>query len=296
MKKVISLILFSSLLVGCSGASTADKEPNHSEALSNKNSEVSEVGFEFTFGVDASNISYADEENYVNIEGISHDGKKIYVIYDGTVVDTIIIDNDGFFEYHSKANEEVTRLVFSDDSNLIIGDNNLKTSDLENSKAINVYPNENSLTTNFEESSKETESEIVEESESSTVEKEEFKIESKSTEEYVEPTDVSIGGKYQAVLDDYTQKIKEAAPKLVQEYNSEYPNNQNGLEGLAELSNEKISELAEISNDGIGEMAEIYFNNGSGDYEVYEDWASKLTDVYMDEAGAITDAYMTSAQ
>ena len=106
----------------------------------------------------------------------------------------------------------------------------------------------------------------------------------------------SADEQYQAILDEYTQKIKEAAPKLVDEYNAEYPNNQNGVEGLAELSNDKISELAEISNEGIQEMANVHLTSGSGKYEDYEDWATKLTDVYMEQAELITDAYMTSAQ
>lgn len=101
---------------------------------------------------------------------------------------------------------------------------------------------------------------------------------------------------YDNILQDYTIKIKEAAPKLVDEYNAEFPNNENGLEGLAELSNSKILKLAEISNDGISEMAEIHLTKGSGTYEEYEDWAGKLTQVYMDEAQQITDAYMSSAQ
>lgn len=78
---------------------------------------------------------------------------------------------------------------------------------------------------------------------------------------------------YQQILDEYSVKIKDAAPKLVAEYNAEYPNNNDGIEGLAELSNEKIEKLAEISNDGIAEMAEVMYSNGSGSYEEYEDWA-----------------------
>lgn len=101
---------------------------------------------------------------------------------------------------------------------------------------------------------------------------------------------------YQAILDDYTQKIKDAAPKLAAEYIEEAKNNQGGLEGLAQLSNDKVSELAEISNDGISEMANVHFKSGTGKYEDYEAWATKLTNVYMDEAQIITDAYMDSAQ
>lgn len=89
-------------------------------------------------------------------------------------------------------------------------------------------------------SSKEATSTSDKTSEKASSESQAPKEESKSADE-----------QYQAILDEYTQKIKEAAPKLVDEYNAEYPNNQNGVEGLAELSNDKISELAEISNEGI---------------------------------------------
>lgn len=134
-------------------------------------------------------------------------------------------------------------------------------------------------------SSKEATSTSDKTSEKASSESQAPKEESKSADE-----------QYQAILDEYTQKIKEAAPKLVDEYNAEYPNNQNGVEGLAELSNDKISELAEISNEGIQEMANVHLTSGSGKYEDYEDWATKLTDVYMEQAELITDAYMTSAQ
>ncbi|MGB7365714.1 hypothetical protein [Carnobacterium jeotgali] len=111
-----------------------------------------------------------------------------------------------------------------------------------------------------------------------------------------EATSASADDEYQGILDDYTKKLKEAAPILVEEYNAEYPSNQNGLEGLAELSNDKISKLAELSNEGVSEMADVHFTNGSGKYEDYEAWAGKLMEVYMTEAEQITDAYMNSAQ
>ena len=101
---------------------------------------------------------------------------------------------------------------------------------------------------------------------------------------------------YQAILDEYTVLIQEAALRLTEEYNAEYPSNTGGLEGLAQLSNDKVVELAKISNDGVGEMANVYFKSGSGVYEEYEVWAGKLMDVYMTEATLITDAYMLSAQ
>ncbi len=100
---------------------------------------------------------------------------------------------------------------------------------------------------------------------------------------------------YQSVLDEYSKKIVDAVPGLVEEYNQEAATNTAGLEGLAELSNNKIMKLAEISNEGIEEMAELMYTTGSGKYEEYEEWAGKLMDVYTEEATKITDAYMKSA-
>lgn len=100
---------------------------------------------------------------------------------------------------------------------------------------------------------------------------------------------------YQLILDEYTKKIKDAAPKLVEEYKTEASNNTKGVDGLAEISNNKVQELAKISNDGIQKMAEIHLKNGSGKYVEYEEWANKLTDIYMKEAETITNAYMESA-
>lgn len=110
--------------------------------------------------------------------------------------------------------------------------------------------------------------------------------------------DTSYSGKktYQSVLADYTQKIEEATPRLIEEYHKEAILNTNGLEGLATLSNDKVLELADICTEGVEEMAEIMLYTGSGSYSEYEEWAAKLYDVYMDEAGKITEAYMNSAQ
>lgn len=102
--------------------------------------------------------------------------------------------------------------------------------------------------------------------------------------------------KYDSILKDYTKKIKAATPKLVDEYNEEAQGNEDGIEGLAKLSNEKTVKLAKISNDGIAEMAKVHLTSGKGKYEDYEKWATKLTDVYMEEAKQITEAYMQSAQ
>lgn len=101
---------------------------------------------------------------------------------------------------------------------------------------------------------------------------------------------------YQTILDEYTQKLREATPLLIEEYNEAAKSNEDGLTGLARLCNEKVTELAVISNEGIQKMASYYFNHGSGSYEEYSEWAGKVQDVYLEEAATIQEAYMDSAR
>ena len=122
---------------------------------------------------------------------------------------------------------------------------------------------------------------------------------SKQSEEPVSTPDGQTPVKYdsyQAILDDYTVKLQDATPGLIEEYKSEAAHNNDGLEGLATICNAKVTELAKISNDGISEMAEYYYKHGSGSYDEYSEWAGKIQDVYMEEAGKIQDAYMESAK
>ena len=103
-------------------------------------------------------------------------------------------------------------------------------------------------------------------------------------------------GSYEEVLTEYSQKLRDATPVLIEEYNKAAESNQDGLTGLATLCNEKITKLAEISNEGVEEMAKLYYEKSGGSYEEYSEWASKLYDVYTEEAAKIQEAYMKSAQ
>lgn len=143
-----------------------------------------------------------------------------------------------------------------------------------------------------------SESTTVETSASQTNENEESKeVASTKIEETEEAeTKSNADEQYQAVLDEYTIKLQEATPGLIDEYNAEYPENEDGLEGLADLSNSKVEQLAELSNEGTEKMASVYQSSGSGSYEEYENWAKKLYKAYEEEAGKIMDVYMESAQ
>lgn len=99
---------------------------------------------------------------------------------------------------------------------------------------------------------------------------------------------------YESILADYTQKLEDQAPVLVDEYKAEAKDKKGNINALAELSNAKIAKLAETCDTGIAEMAELMYKNGD-EYSTYEEWSFKLTDVYTEQAELITDAYMASA-
>ena len=119
--------------------------------------------------------------------------------------------------------------------------------------------------------------------------------ESTEDKSIVDKVEDALLGSYEDILAEYTKKLEEATPILIEEYNEAAKNNQDGLMGLATLCNEKVSELAVISNEGIQKMAELLLYKGSGSYDEYSEWAGKLQDVYMKEAAKIQEAYMNSA-
>ena len=114
-------------------------------------------------------------------------------------------------------------------------------------------------------------------------------------ESVTDDTEIESSGSYEDILNEYSQKLRDATPVLIEEYNDAAKDNQDGLSGLATLCNEKVSKLAVISNEGIQEMAKLYYKQGSGAYEEYSEWADKLQAVYMEEASKIQKAYMDSA-
>lgn len=96
------------------------------------------------------------------------------------------------------------------------------------------------------------------------------------------------------IYEEYAQKMCDAVPALIEEFLEEAKTNTDGITGLAEISNSKVSVLAEIESNGTQKMSATYSNAGET-YEDYTEWAGKLWDVYMEEAGKIQDAYMDYA-
>ena len=99
---------------------------------------------------------------------------------------------------------------------------------------------------------------------------------------------------YESILNDYTKKIKDATPGIVEEFKTEAETKKSDINALAELSCSKIEKLAEICNEGVEKMAELKLKNGDDD-TTYTDWAKKLQDVYTEQSKQISDAYLSVA-
>lgn len=96
---------------------------------------------------------------------------------------------------------------------------------------------------------------------------------------------------YQNILDDYCDKMADALPGLIEEYQSESVSGSGQINELAEIANNKVSELAEICTDGMSQMA-AYMYEKNDSYDTYEYWCGKLMDEYEDYAQDIYDAYI----
>ena len=97
---------------------------------------------------------------------------------------------------------------------------------------------------------------------------------------------------YESILEDYTKKITEATPGIVEEFKNEAQDKKSDINALAELSHSKTEKLAEICNEGVEKMAELKLKNGDDD-ETYQEWAKKQQDVYTEQAKQISDAYLS---
>lgn len=99
---------------------------------------------------------------------------------------------------------------------------------------------------------------------------------------------------YEDIYNEYSKKITDASPKLIEEYKKEAASNTNGIEGLAEIANSKVEQLAELDAEGTEAMVQFMYTKGAGNYEDYEAWATKLYEVYNTEATKIYNEYMAS--
>lgn len=97
---------------------------------------------------------------------------------------------------------------------------------------------------------------------------------------------------YESVYKEYSQKMKDATPGLIEEYKKD-AEGVSDMNKLANISAKKTEKLANICAKGGKRLAAIHTKEND-DEEKYNEWMNKLTDVYQDEAQKITDAYQDS--
>lgn len=97
---------------------------------------------------------------------------------------------------------------------------------------------------------------------------------------------------YESVYKEYSQKMKDATPGLIEEYKKD-AEGVSDMNKLANISAKKTEKLANICAKGGKRLAAIHTKEND-DEDKYNEWMNKLTDVYQDEAQKITDAYQDS--
>lgn len=99
---------------------------------------------------------------------------------------------------------------------------------------------------------------------------------------------------FQQVLDAYTIQLREATPRLLDEFRAAAVGITD-ITTLAEISIRITSSLAEISVSGTAEMANLWIVRNIGNEAIYMDYAARLNAVYMEEAARISALYMELA-
>ena len=106
---------------------------------------------------------------------------------------------------------------------------------------------------------------------------------------------VVFGASYEDIYNEYAAKLREATPKLIEEYNNEAAKNSRGVDGLAEIGAAKIEELAAISAEGTEKMAsKVKGTNPTSSVE-YMEWSTKLNALYMEESAKISSLYLSDS-
>lgn len=96
---------------------------------------------------------------------------------------------------------------------------------------------------------------------------------------------------YEEIFQEYSDKLTELTPVLVEEFNAEAEANEGGIEGLTEIFDAKIDRLSEIYIKGTEAMTNYMYEVKSDDSGLYLEWTQKLSGVFMEESQKITDEY-----
>lgn len=98
----------------------------------------------------------------------------------------------------------------------------------------------------------------------------------------------------QAILDDYSARLRALTPQLMEEFKAEAEGVSDGRK-LSLICREKVDRLAELSNDGLVLLWDTLYESGlepsHPDYGRYDDYEERLDRVYEDEAGKLSQLY-----
>lgn len=123
--------------------------------------------------------------------------------------------------------------------------------------------------------------------------------ETEATQESAEATEPSgaISEQLQAVVADYSKKIEDKTPVLIEEYQAEIQNNQDGVNGLSVIANRKARELQALSDEGISKLRGMYQDASNKEDIDLDTMINQLSASYTAQVARISDIYLrTSAE
>lgn len=123
--------------------------------------------------------------------------------------------------------------------------------------------------------------------------------ETEATQESSEATEPSgaISEQLQAVVADYSKKIEDKTPVLIEEYQAEIQNNQDGVNGLSVIANRKARELQALSDEGISKLRGMYQDASNKEDIDLDTMINQLSASYTAQVARISNIYLrTSAE
>lgn len=99
----------------------------------------------------------------------------------------------------------------------------------------------------------------------------------------------------QTIMTDYTKKLEEQTPRLIEEYQAEIQNNQNGVMGLSAIANQKARALQAISDEGISKLQATYQAAPTKEGIDLANWINQLSADYTEQVAKISDIYLRTS-
>lgn len=93
---------------------------------------------------------------------------------------------------------------------------------------------------------------------------------------------------YEKIFNNYNAKLKSSSTKFISELANEEKVNTNGLEGLSNIANKKLSSLLDIQIEGFETMKKVLEEKGiHGQHTEYQRWVEKLSETHSKEVEKI---------